>query len=285
MSRVIVTGGAGFIGQHTIKLLDGAGYEVINCDNKISKKFDIRNIDNLRHLFKPGDKILHLAAVSRFAEAENNPVEAFATTVGGTLNVIRAANEKRCDRVVHASTGSVYMPVWKVPIREDHPIEKGNSVYGMTKIMAERMFMYECKVPWVILRYGHLYGEGKTWGGIGSFIERMSRGMKPILYGGYQSNDFCYVKDIAYANLLALETQNINEAYNISGGEELKIGYVFNKIQEALKRKVSFDTKQLRTVDAIRFVCDISKAKRLLEWTPQYNIEEGLKEMFKNLNI
>jgi nucleoside-diphosphate-sugar epimerase len=124
--------------------------------------------------------------------------------------------------LVYASTGSVYMPIkQKPPITEDFAA-CGNSVYGCTKYLGE---LYVRQVtPHIILRYAHLYGAEKRMHGlIGGFLARIERGLAPTLYGGKQSNDFTYIKDVAKANVMALTTtwDKWNQAYNVGTGEEL----------------------------------------------------------------
>ena len=281
--KIIITGGSGFVGRHTIKELKKQGYETFNFEKKVDPRLDINKQSNLEKVIKKGDKILHLAAVARISEAENDPAEAMRTNVGGTLNVIRAANKKGADRVVYSSTGSVYMPTWKVPIRENHPIG-GNCVYSFAKGWSEQMFLYS-ETPYVILRYAHLYGVDKRRGGIGNFLNRMQRGLKPIMYGGFQSNDFLHINDVVQANILSLETDNTDQAYNIGTGEECTIEEAFKLIEKLLGRKVGWEKKQAKKIDTIRFVYDISKARKLLGFEPEYNLEDGLKEIFKKMKL
>src|SRR5205814_7937213 len=125
------------------------------------------------------------------------------TNAGGTQNVAVAAEGFRIP-VVYASTGSVYMPVKNTPpITEEFPAT-GNSVYGVTKRLGE-LYLQRHRAPWIILRYAHLYGAEKRMHGlIGGFLDRINRGLAPTLYGGKQSNDFTYIRDIARANYLAI---------------------------------------------------------------------------------
>lgn len=265
------------MGTHTLRALTSRGYETLNYDLK--EGYDIRNIDQLRSVVEEGDKILHLAAIARFREAEENPVLAYQTNVGGSANVFRAAAEKKAERVVHASTGSVYMPVWASPISEDHPVS-GNSHYGFSKALAEKMLLLH-RVPFVVLRYAHLYGKGKYGhGAIGGFIERMERGLRPVLFGGYQSNDFCYVLDVVQANLAALETPHTNEYFNIGTGYEMTTEDAFEIIRNVTNYQGEFEYRPIRGVDASRFVYDISKAQRLLNYKPEYDLKRGLEHMF-----
>jgi UDP-glucose 4-epimerase len=277
---VVVTGSAGFVAHHTIPALMDLSYDIVYYDLKNVESRDVCDYDGLRDAMTPGCKVLHLAAVSRFAAADEDPPEAYRTNVGGTDTVLRAATDAGCERVVLASTGSIYMPVWQVPITEQHTI-LGNSHYGRSKAMGEQMVAHH-SVPFVTLRYGHLYGKQKKTGGlIDNFISRMERGAKPVLYGGWQSADFCYIKDVVQANVAALETENINDAYNIGSGEEVAVKDVLTMLIDLTGYKGEIGHEALRAVDAPRFVFSIEKARRLLGYDPEWSLYDGLHDMLK----
>jgi len=274
--KVLVTGSEGFVAGHTIPVLEAAGHEVVRYDLKLGQ--DICDIEQLRGMVEPGMKILHLAAVARFPEADANPVEAYRTNVGGTATVLRVAVEKGVERVVLASTGSVYMPVWNVPVDEHHPVA-GNSHYGFSKALAEKMLWLH-KAPFVMLRYSHLYGKDKRHGGlIDSFVERVALGLRPVLYGGGQTSDFCNVKDVAKANLLALMTPHLGQIFNIGSGREISTRDAAEVLRKVTGYKGDFELGEARVVDAARFYYDITKARSLLGYDPQWGFEEGLRDM------
>lgn len=272
--RIIITGGSGFVGKPTIKALEEKGYEVFNYD--LTEGYDIRNYYQFLSVLKPGDKILHLAAIARFADADADPVLAFETNTIGTNNIVAAAAKIGAERIVYSSTGSVYMPIKKdPPITEDFPTI-GNSVYGCSKNLGE-LYIKAGITPHIILRYAHLYGEGKLkHGAIGGFIDRMNRGLAPKLYGGKQSNDITYIKDIVQANVLALESPAINGEYNIGSGEELTVEQVFDILQDFYNYKTEYERIEQRTVDPDRFVYDISKAEKELGYKPEFNFLKGM---------
>ena len=277
MKTVLVTGSSGFVAGHTIPALREAGYSVVPYD--ILDGLDICDPDALEMCLTPGCKVLHLAAVSRFASATENPPEAYRTNVGGTATLLRVAGEVGAERVVMASTASVYMPVWNPPIRESHPIS-GNSHYGFSKAHAESMTQLHRDVPHVILRYAHLYGQNKAHGGlIDAFLDRIERGAKPLMYGGAQSNDFTYIKDVVAANLLALETEHVNEAYNVGTGEAVTTEQAFEILQEATGYSGEVQHEPMRSVDSMRFVLDMVKSRRLLGYCPEWKFEDGLRDM------
>ncbi|MCK5605823.1 NAD-dependent epimerase/dehydratase family protein [Candidatus Pacearchaeota archaeon] len=285
MTKILITGGSGFIGRHTIKLLqEKTDYEVF--DYSLYTGYDICDYAQLKETIQPGDKILHLAAVARFASSQLNPARTFHINVGGTVNVIRAAIRKKAERIVHASTGSCYMPVLHNPITEGHRLY-GNSIYGQSKRLGEEMYpIYYADdhgtIPYVILRYAHLFGTGKTIGGIYNFIDRMKRGLKPTLYGGKQSNDFCYVKDVARANLIALETKHTFEAFNIGTGTETVISEVYDIVKRVMGVDIEPEVQDARIVDQKRFVYNVSKAKQVLGFEAEWGLRAGIEDMVKH---
>jgi len=279
--RILITGNMGFVGSETQKLLEAKGHSVVGCD--LMDGQDIRDIDQLQKNIKYSgiDRILHLAAIARFVDADKNPKLAFETNVIGTKNVVGVAKKLHIP-LVYASTGSVYMPIsQEPPIKEEWPT-MGNSVYGCTKNIGE-IFVKE-HTPYIILRYAHLYGQEKRMHGlIGGFVERIKRGLAPVLYGGKQSNDFTYIKDVATANLLALTApyDKWNQVYNIGTGEELTAEEAGKIICEMTGWKGKIEFKEGRTVDPQRFVFDIKKAEIMLGFKAEYDFRKGLKDMFK----
>lgn len=277
--KVLVTGDKGFVGQETVKML-GEGMEVIGYD--IMDARDIRDFNQLCFIIEQyaPNRILHLAAIARFSDADKNPKLAFETNVLGTMNVANAARKYHIP-LVYASTGSVYMPIDQEPPITEEFRAQGNSVYGCTKYLGE-CYVREV-TPHIILRYAHLYGREKRGHGlIGGFLDRINRGMAPTLYGGKQSNDFTYVKDVARANFLALTASwdKWDQVYNIGTGEELSAEEAGKIVCKVAKYTGKIETKEQRTVDASRFVYDISKATKMLGYVPLYNFEDGLTDMF-----
>lgn len=280
--RVVITGDKGFVGEETKKYLRSKkitqifGYDVMDGN-------DIRNIKNFENFIedKKPDRILHLAAIARFAEADKNPLLAYETNVLGTQNVASVAIKYNIP-LVYASTGSVYMPIEEnPPITEEFKC-RGNSIYGCTKYFGEIYVAQHS--PNIILRYAHLYGKEKRGHGlIGGFLSRIERGLSPTLYGGKQSNDFTYIKDVAQANYLALTAtwDKWNQVYNIGTGEELTAEKAGSQICKLANFKGKIEVKTGRTVDPERFVYNIEKAKSMLGFRPKYKFEDGLKDMLK----
>lgn len=281
--KILITGDRGFVGTETKKLL--SEHEVIGYD--IMDGFDIRDATQLEGVVKTTqpDRILHLAAVARFADADKDSKLANDTNVIGTANVTWIAKKYHIP-LVYASTGSVYMPIKLAPpITEEFPAI-GNSVYGCTKRIGE--LYVEEHTPHIILRYAHLYGKEKRMHGlIGGFLERINRGLAPTLYGGKQSNDFTYILDVARANVLALTApwDKWNQVYNIGTGEELSAEEAGKIVCEIAGYKGEIEVKEQRTVDPGRFVYDCKKAEVMLGFKAEYDFKKGLEHMFNADNL
>lgn len=284
--KIICTGNLGFVGYATQKLLEESGHQVIGFDIMDSKDIrDVGQFENCIQAEKP-DRILHLAAIARFSEADRDPKLTVETNVRGTSNVASVASKYHIP-LVYSSTGSAIMPLndYVPPFNEDIPA-RGNSIYGSTKAIGE-FYVRESK-PYIILRYGHLYGsEKRMHGAISGFIDRMQRGLTPILYGGEQTNSFIYIKDVARANLIALTSPYDcwNQIYNIGSPEELTTEHVFDCIKKMTGYKGKIEKKEMRTVDPKRFAFDVSKAERMLNFKASYSFEEGLEHMLTEMKL
>jgi len=281
--RVLVTGDKGFVGSATAKLLKERGHEVIGFDLMDGK--DVRDMAQLERevqASKP-NRILHLAAIARFADADANPMLANETNVIGSANVAMTARINHLP-VVYSSTGSVYMPIKEKPPITEAFQACGNSVYGCTKYLGE-LYVKQSSSPYIILRYAHLYGHEKRMHGlIGGFLDRIQRGIAPMLYGGRQSNDFTYISDVARANVLALEApwDKWHQVYNVGTGEELSAEHAGRLVCDVWGYKGKIELKEQRTVDPDRFVFDCSKGERMLGFKALYNFRAGLEDMKEN---
>lgn len=283
--KVLVTGGSGFVGSETIRLLNKNGIETINYDI-MSGGLDIRDYKQLNEFVKLAhpDRILHLAAIARFEEADSNVLLALETNVIGTANVARVAGEYHIG-VVYSSTGSVLMPIIETPPITEKFRGCGNSVYGCAKFQGEE-YIKKYSHPWMILRYSHLFGPEKRFHGlIGGFLSRIEKGLKPNLNGGRQSNDFLYIKDVAMANLLALTASwdKWGQIYNIGTGVEITAKEAGDAICKVFDYKGEINVTPQRTVDPDRFVFDISKAEKMLKFRAKWNFEDALSDMKKEL--
>lgn len=280
--KILITGNLGFVGTETCKELSNHNIEFVGYD--LMNRQDIRDITQFEQYVQATnpDRILHLAAIARFSDADKDPRLAFETNSIGTRHVAVIADKYHIP-IVYASTGSVYMPIeQEPPIIEDFTI-RGNSIYGCSKAIGEK-YIQTCGSPWIILRYAHLYGREKRHHGlIGGFLERIERGLAPTLYGGKQSNDFTYIKDVARANRLALTApwDKWNQAYNVGTGEELSAERAGQIVCDLMGYTGQIERKEERSVDPSRFVYDVSKADKALGFKAEYMFEKGLADMLK----
>jgi len=296
--RVVCTGANGFIGTHTVRTLLEKGYEVIALDIETERlqkllgdnpnlsiwKLDITK-DDLRNILQISDKILHLAAIARFITREQ-AAKAVKVNVTGTIRLLEAAVKKRAERFVYASTGSVYASDVTVPIRENGKLgPRYDNYYGWSKLQAEQWIrIYQQFIPHVILRYAYVYGVLKDWGAIGDWVyNKIPNNETPIIYGGKQTNDFIYVKDVVKANLLALESEHLNEIYNIGTGRDANIYEACQICLELSNSPLKAKILPPRSFDYPIFIYDISKAKTLLGYSPEWCLREGVYDMMKEI--
>ena len=281
--RILITGNRGFVGSATQEYLEAMGHTVIGYD--LIDGYDIRDHCQLYERAKEYevDRILHLAAIARFAEADKDRHTAWSTNATGTRTVVDVANALHIP-LVYSSTGSVYMPIHQEPPITEEFTVSGNSNYGCSKLRGEDAITKFCEGHWIILRYAHLYGKEKRYHGlIGGFLSRIERGLAPTLYGGKQSNDFTYIKDVARANYLALiaPSDKWRQTYNIGSGEELSAEDAGRIVCECSGYRGDVEIKDQRTVDAQRFVYDTKKAEEYLGFKAEYDFATGIKDMLK----
>jgi len=179
----------------------------------------------------------------------------------------------------------VYSRNAEVPIRENAPLGPSkDNYYGWSKLQAEEWIrIYQRFLPHVILRYAYVYGPNKDWGAIGAFIKKLKYGEQPVVFGGNQTNDFVYVEDVVQANLLALETNYTNQAYNVGTGRATSIRDACEYCIESLDSKLEMKVDSARSFDYPVFVYDICKAGTLLNFMPKWNLLHGIKNMVGEL--
>jgi len=301
MEKVIVTGGAGFIGSHIVDALIDAGYEVHIIDNMsagkeeninpkaIFHKVDIRDKETLVSLFKDVKYVFHEAAMPRVQYSIENPIETHDINVNGLLNVLESCRLNNVKRLIFASSSSIYGEPDKLPTKEDMAINP-MSPYAAHKYIGEvylKLYSQIYGLETVCPRYFNVYGprldpEGSYPLVIGYFMKLLKQSKPLSITGdGEQTRDFVHVKDVARANLLAMKSDNVGkgEVINIGGGARYSINYIANliggQIEYVAPRIEPHDTE-----------ADISKARELLSWEPSVSLEEGIKElkMLNNIN-
>lgn len=257
--KVIVTGGAGFVGSHLCEALVELGADVISLDDLSAGKetnvalFKGRNnfrfvqkdiCDNdaeMKALFEGVDTVFHNAA-SKKNICLDNPQRDLDVNAGGALNLLQLAMDAGVRKFVHASTGSVYGEPKIFPTTEDHPLAPV-SYYGVSKLAGERyvdVFRHLYGLDTTILRYFHVYGprqESNEFGGVVSiFLRRITEGKNPVVFGhGEQVRSFTYVKDLVAANIAAaIDEAASGQAYNVASGIRVTINELAKGMLEIL---------------------------------------------------
>ena len=303
--RVLVTGVAGFIGSHLCLSLLSRGFEVWGLDNfsrgdrgrvkeleEIGLKFvrvDIRDHDEIEKVLQEIRPVgvAHLAALISVPESFEKPNLYMAVNVEGTRNLVSAANEVGVERFVYASSAAVYGNPVRLPIDEDHPT-KPISPYGESKLLGEKCVLNEFRGSAFSLRLFNVYGRGQSpeyAGVITKFLERVSHGEPPIIYGdGEQTRDFIYVGDVTDAFIQAL-TSNLQGTYifNVGTGNAVTINQLAKIIIKLAGLNIEPIHADPRPGDIRHSYADISKIKNILGWQPKTSLEEGLRYLVENL--
>lgn len=306
--RILITGGAGFVGSHLCDRFVKEGHTIICLS-----KFLNENLSNIRHLlnyknFKlidadirdsdsfekvmPGvDAIYHLAAQIHVDRSVIEPKLTYDVNVLGTLNVLEAARVYDVERVIYISSSEVYGSAETVPMNENHPL-KAPHPYGASKIAADRMchaYNQTYQMNITIVRPFNVFGPRQKDSGHGGvislFVKRVLSGLPPIIYGdGNQTRDYTYVTDMVDALDLILKfPEPITAPINLGTGREIKIVDIANMIidlcgQRGHIKPVFVET---RPGEVQRLLADNSRAKQLLGWAPKYSFEEGLTEFIE----
>lgn len=296
--KVVVTGGAGFIGSHTVEKLVSMGFSVVVIDNFYSGRKEnlARVIDRIEIVNKSildrevldtvlrnCDAVIHLAAIVSVEESARDPERVFLVNTLGTLYLLEASRRHDVERFVYASSAAVYGDPLYTPIREDHPC-RPKSIYGSSKLAGESLVhsYYETYgLSTISLRYFNVYGPRMRAGDYASvvykFFEKTLRNKPPVIYGdGLQTRDFIYVGDVAEANIKALLTKTTG-VYNIGTGESISIKELAEKIIGITRARVKPVHAPPRPGDIRHSVADITLAKKKLGWKPSINIDAGLK--------
>lgn len=304
-SRIVVTGGAGFIGSHLVDRLLTEGSDVTIIDNfdtgqteNVSShnnlqviKGDIRDYALVKRAVKDADAVFHEAALASVVLSIRDPTITNEINVTGTLNLLKASLDLGVKRFVYASSAAVYGNTNRAQKKEDMPLSP-TSPYGVSKLAAEnyvKIFHELYGLETVSLRYFNVYGprqrfdEKSAYGSvINSFLDRLLRNMPPVIHGdGKQTRDFVYVKDVVEANMLALRKNDaVGETFNIGTGKRITV----NKVAQLLKRMTGKENLESaysdsRLGDVRHGYADISKAVRILNYDPKFSIERGLEEL------
>jgi len=305
--RVLVTGGAGFIGSHTVDLLLSSGHEVVVLDDLSSGREE-----NLRaHLGRPGfafvrgdildpeavaravkgvEAVIHQAAQVSVPLSFERPELTREVNVRGTSLLLEACAGEGVRRFVYASSCAVYGNPPRLPVDEDTP-PSPLSPYALSKLEAEReclRFFRERGLETVCLRYFNVYGPrqggGEYAGVIVKFLERLRDNLPPIVHGdGRQTRDFVYVEDVARANLLALTSPLApGKVVNVGTGRETSILELCRLLLTLTGRRLEPVHAEPRVGDVRRSVADVRRAKEVLGFEARITLEEGLRRLLSS---
>lgn len=310
--KIIVTGGAGFIGSHIAASLVQAGAKVTVYDNLSTGKLeylegvmreikfitgDIMDFKKLRQACKSQDIISHQAAQLEIFRAMDDPEFDLRVNTIGTLNVLKLAREYKIEKVINASSVSVYGQAVKVPQKETDPLDP-NWAYGVGKLAAEKycqIFNEQYGIPIISLRYGQVYGVREWFGrALTVFIKRMLDSQPIVIFGdGRQMRDYIYVSDVVDCHNICLTNDKIeNGVFNVGSGRGVTILEIARRVKDVFgdKSKIIFeDTKEGEVSKLIpyrrRITCELQKmymsiemAKRVLKWRPKISLTEGIKK-------
>ena len=296
---ILVTGGAGFIGSNLAEELLKQGHEVRVLDNFESGiesnleglqvelvRGDIRNLDTVKKVFEDVEQVYHQAALGSVPRSIEDPLSSTKVNIIGTLNILQAAQNSGVEKIVYASSSSVYAGVEELP-KIETMIPIPTSVYGASKIANEhyfRIFHDIHGIKSIGLRYFNVFGpkqdpKSEYAAVIPKFIRMIMNDEQPTVFGdGKQTRDFTFVKDVVKANILAMKSSVINgQAYNIAGGKQIELNSIIQMINEALGKSIEPQYLDPRPGDPKDSLADITKVRKDLGFELDYDFEHGLK--------
>ena len=301
--KIIVTGGAGFIGSHLVDALLDLDYDVIAIDNlsigrieNIShnldkSKFtflnaDIVDFDAIEGVFENTDWVFHLAALADIVPSIEKPKDYYLSNSNGTFNVLEACRKHNIKRIIYSASSSCYGTPDKYPTKESAEI-RPQYPYALTKNIAEQMVMHWChlyNLPSLSLRFFNVYGPrartSGTYGAVFGVFLAQKIANKPftVVGDGNQTRDFTFVSDVVSAILSAAESQISGEIINIGSNNT----YSINHLVELLGGDVVHIPKRPGEPECTW--ADISKSQKLLDWKPKVSLEDGVKILLKNMD-
>jgi UDP-glucose 4-epimerase len=297
--KVLVTGGAGFIGSNLCAALQSEGADVTVLDDLSSGhalnlepllgvnliKGDVRDAEAVSRAISGCEVVFHLAASVGNKRSIDHPTEDTAINVNGTLTVLEAARHAGVRKVVASSSAGIYGELKTVPITEDHPLEP-LTPYGVSKLYTEKMalaFSHVYGGEAVCLRYFNVYGQNQRFDAYGNVIPifafRALRGDPIIIFGdGEQTRDFVHVDDVVQANLKAARNHGVSGAFNIASGKQIRILDLANAVNSHLDAPVSILHADPRPGDVAHSLADVSAAHGAFGFDPKVSIDIGLAD-------
>jgi UDP-glucose 4-epimerase len=304
--KVLVTGGAGFIGSHTVDKMTARGWSVVVLDNLSSGlrshvnnkarliEMDILD-DQLLALFvrEKFDYIVHLAAQTAVPYSIDHPDVDCRVNLLGMVNVLEASRKTGVKRVVFSSSAAVYGDAPKLPIPEKAPLQPG-SFYGLTKCSGEKYLNLYKEIHglnYIVLRYANVYGErqgnGGEGGGVSIFTQKLAHNQPISIFGdGGQTRDFVYVGDVAEANCQAIIAPQpaANTVYNISTQTQTSVNDLVEILVASSGKQVTKSLLPARDGDIYHSMLSNRAAMANLDWQPRMPLREGLQRTYRSLN-
>ncbi len=301
--KILITGGAGFIGSnlcdecikkgHTVTVIDNLSTGKIININKQAKFYNIDITDaKLVDIFNKEkfDVIFHFAAQISIHNSINDPVNDAYINILGTINILNACIKPGVKKIIYASSAAVYGEPQYLGIDEIHPLEC-KSFYGLSKLTGEAYIKLFCDLyplDYTILRFANVFGPRQSSEGEGGvisiFLNKMLQNIPPNINGtGDATRDFIYVKDIVTANLLSIDKAS-KEVINIGTGEKTSIIDLYNMMAKLLKFNKQPNLNPQRKGDIFESFYNITKCRNILQWQPQYPLEKGLKELISSIS-
>jgi len=306
--KLVVIGGAGLIGSHTVdELLKEDVKEIIIYDNFVRGTHgniehalkdprvrvfeiggDICQTDILNEALKGADGVFHFAALW-LLQCHDFPRSAFQTNIEGTFNILEACVSQGVKRLVYSSSASVYGDAIREPMDEDHPFNNTN-FYGATKIAGEAMaraYYHRFKLPFVGLRYMNVYGPRQDYHGayiavIMRMLDNLDKGLPPTLYGdGSQAYDFVYVGDCAKANVCAMKAETVDQFYNVGTGIRTSIKELAELVLKITESNLSVHYEPAGLTFVKNRIGCPKKAEDQIGFKASVSLEEGLKKLIE----
>ncbi|ADL50667.1 NAD-dependent epimerase/dehydratase family protein [Clostridium cellulovorans] len=296
--KILITGGAGFIASHIADRLVELDYDVVIFDNLSSGKVeninpkckfykgDITNYEAMKLVFdiERPEVVIHHAAQIDVQTSLKNPAFDAQINIIGTINVLECCRETKVRKIIYPSSAAVYGNPKYLPVDENHPVEP-ISFYGISKHTPchyIKAYSELYNIKYTIFRYANVYGprqDNHGEGGVVSiFANRLLRKETCYIYGdGKQTRDFIYVKDVANANVLALDRGD-NEIIDISSNKPVTINQLHKVMKEISKCSVAVEYKEARNGDILHSYLSNEKASGCLGWKDKHDIKSGLKE-------